>query len=247
MNTTVKESIGVSPAQLIFGNAIDLDRGLFYDDKQLDGDDQVQLTPTVKQYIDQLLRAQAGVLSVARKYQLKADEKHLQKKEEKKSKRKAPLVFSVNDYVLAQYPAGLGGVHRPPSKFHTRWQGPLRIVEIKGDMFTLQNLVSAKQSKHHISTIAPFRENASIMDPKDVALRDTDEFYIDHIITHDGDLTKKSTLLFKIRWRGYTEAEDTWEKWSGLSSTDALHDYLRRIGKEKLIPKKFRENIDEVA
>jgi len=29
LNATVHESIGVSPAQLLFGNAIDLDRGLF--------------------------------------------------------------------------------------------------------------------------------------------------------------------------------------------------------------------------
>lgn len=60
---------------------------------------------------------------------------------------------------------------------------------------------------------------------------------MDKIVDHRGDLTKKSTLAFKVRWLGYGEHHDTWEPWRNVRTNDALHAYLRSIDQEKLIPK----------
>ncbi len=69
---------------------------------------------------------------------------------------------------------------------------------------------------------------------------DQDEFVIERIMEHKGDLSKKSTLRFRVRWLGYQESDDTWEPWSNLSKTEALHAYLRAIGQARHIPKQFQ-------
>ena len=75
LNSTVKESIGVSPAQLIFGNAINLDRGICVQGQKVDEENLSQ--PTVRQYMDKLLSSQALVLQVAQQVQNELNEKHL--------------------------------------------------------------------------------------------------------------------------------------------------------------------------
>ncbi len=233
LNSTTKESIGVSPAQLIFGNALDLDRNLF---QRCTGKSSESLTPTIRQYIDNLLSVQAKVLQIAQTHQLKNDHSNLSKKEGKEE----PKAYPPDSFVLLRYPAGLGNDHRPPSKLHTKWQGPFRVISNIGDSYTIQNMVTMKSSKHHIKELTPFRWNAELVDPREVALTDRDEFVIEKVIDHRGDLTKKSSLTFKVRWQGYSAEEDTWEPWSQLRDTEALHVYLRSINKGNMIPKKFQ-------
>jgi hypothetical protein len=240
LNVTVKDSLGVSPAQLVFGNTMNLDRGLFFENDHIDIDEPASITPTVKVYLETLLKAQSAIIEIAQKNQLSADEAQLQRKEGKKRTRQQKIEsLPIGSLVLAEYPPGLGNARRPPTKFHTKYQGPLRVAEVSGDMYTLQNLVTTKLSDHHISTIIPFKQGIHNCDPVEIALRDTNEFYVERIVAHRGDLTKKSTLMFKVRWLGYNERHDTWEPWRSLRAKDALHDYLREIGQEKLIPKEF--------
>ena len=60
MNSSIHESIGVTPAQILFGNAIDLDRGIFS-----------ERNPTQAQklsvYMADMLTAQSAIMEVARR------------------------------------------------------------------------------------------------------------------------------------------------------------------------------------
>ena len=234
MNASTHESIGVSPAQLVFGNAIQLDRGLFF---QQDNDPLKipTTTPSVKQYIDALMAQQVLVLRIAQETQMKKDSLTLANAATKGNKTE----FPINSFVLLRYPAGLGDSHRPPSKLHTRWQGPFKVSSFKGDEYVLQNLVTLRESRHHVQELAPFKWNANMVNPKEVALRDRDNFVVHQILSHTGDLKRLSTLRFKVRWEGYDAADDTYEPWKALRTNRVLHEYLRQIGKSHLIPAAF--------
>jgi len=235
MNSMTHTTLGVSPAQLIFGNAIELDRVVLVKESQHNIDPHV-LTPSVKQYLDKLIDVQGVILQIARANQMAQDQYHLAQAQEEG----AATVFPINSYVLLRYPAGLGGDHRPPSKLHTRWQGPFRVVASQGDKYTLQNLVTMRSVERHVKELAPFHHNPFTDDPTQEAIKDANEYVVDHIVAHRGDWDRLSTLEFKVRWQGYTVSDDTWEPWSNVRTNGRLHEYLRNIGKESKIPRQFR-------
>jgi transposase InsO family protein len=72
-NSTIHESIGVSPAQLLFGNAIDLDRGLFTPVESMFASD----VPTaIAQWSMEMLKMQSELTLQAKDIQEKRDAKN---------------------------------------------------------------------------------------------------------------------------------------------------------------------------
>ena len=78
-----------------------------------------------------------------------------------------------------------------------------------------------------MSSLRPFFYDPLRVIPKDIAIANAREFYIDRIISHRGDINKKSSMEFLVRWFGYTEDDDSWEPFGNLSDTDQLLAYLR--------------------
>ena len=68
INAEIIETIGVSPAQIMFGNAIDLDRGIFLDTEYIDAS---TITIHLSAWMARMLRAQADVISIAQATQAK--------------------------------------------------------------------------------------------------------------------------------------------------------------------------------
>ena len=135
----------------------------------------------------------------------------------------------------------------PPSKLHARWQGPFRVLSFEGDAYTIQNLVTLTVYTRNIHELAPFKWDATVVDPVNVAAMDDQEFFVERILAHEGNLNKVSSLRFKVRWTGYGAEDDTWEPWKNLRDTDQLHAYLRSINQERLIPKKFLKKIPNLV
>jgi hypothetical protein len=61
------------------------------------------------------------------------------------------------------------------------------------------------------------------VDPRNIALRNRDEFYVEKILAHHGRL---KTLAFHVKWRGFDESFNSWEPWKNLRETEMLHRYL---------------------
>ena len=81
----------------------------------------------------------------------------------------------------------------------------------------------------------------------DKALRDRDdEFYVEKILAHHGDVGRLKTLAFHVKWRGFDESFNSWETRKNLCETEMLHRYLILHGLHKLIPAKFREQYPEL-
>jgi len=132
--------------------------------------------------------------------------------------------------VLVAYETG------PPTRLLTRWRGPIKILNSHKSEYLLLDLVTGKEKTVHIKNMRIFHFDPLAVNPLDIARRDYSEFFVERIIEHNGDFRKVSTLTFKVRWLHYTSEYDTWEPWKNLRHAAPLHEYLRSIGKAKLIP-----------
>lgn len=233
LNSSVHSVLGVSPAQLIFGNAINLDRGLIWGGGIVDISTEEK---NVRKYLDSLLKQQALLIKIAQDSQEKSDLVQL-KRIAKKQNGKEITSYPVNSFVLLTYPLGVNGLNQPPSKLHTRWRGPFRVVSSNGNQYTLENLVSEKLSTHNVTELKPFLWEDGKVDPREVARIDDEEFEIEDIFDHRVIDMEKKRVKFHVRWKNYEEV--TWEPYENLKDTQQLHDYLRRSGLEELIPAKY--------
>ena len=80
---------------------------------------------------------------------------------------------------------------RPPTKIHLRLKGPYLVANFRGDVYTCQNLISEELEDYHVTR---FRYDDRFVDPRDVTLRDVDEYYVEQILAHSGNLFKLKTL-----------------------------------------------------
>jgi hypothetical protein len=165
--------------------------------------------------MDKMLSAQAILIKAAQNTQSALDEFHLSQFEG------GITEFPVNSYVLLTPPQGPRAKLLPPKS------GPFRVVNIVGSAYTIQDLVSLKNSTVHISALSPFLYDEHVTDPREVALQDQGEFEIENIVTHRGNKNKRSELEFLVKWKHYDESHNSWEPFHNLRLTSPLHKYLR--------------------
>ena len=167
------------------------------------------------------------------------DSAHYNKSQLTLSKKGVSSVKQLTEYelgsmVLVSYPSG------PPTRLHTRWRGPMEVVQANKAEYTLKDLVTNKLRVYHIKRLKPFFYNPLHTNPREVAAKDLQEFVIDSIRDHQGSFTNKSDLTFTVHWAGYDTEDDTYEPWSNLKDTDQLHAYLTDNKLEQHIPKQHK-------
>ena len=225
MNASIHGTIGVSPAQIVFGNAVQLDRQLI--------PTVVDESKTYHEHLQKLLKAQQEIIEIAVRNQMEIDQFHIASRG-----GKSITEFPINSYVLVNYE---NEQHRPPSKLHTFLRGPLRVVNFNGPIYTLQNLVDNKLEDFHVKLLHPFRFDQANVDPKLIAQHDDDYFEIQEVQSHRFKNPKNkncSNLEFKIRFQG--DGEAVWQPWSrDLQKVDKIHDYLQVNKLKRCIPSKF--------
>jgi transposase InsO family protein len=159
-----------------------------------------------------------------------------------KRKRSGPLtVFPDQSFVLCSFPIG----DRPLSKLDLPWQGPFQVVRHNRAEYLLRDLVEGKEIKRvHVSRLKEFLYDPTLVDPLDIARRDSQQFVIESVIQHRGNTKTKpirlSELSFLVHWQGYSQADESWEPWGALRNVPALHRYLESKGLKSLIPREHR-------
>jgi len=225
INSEIHSRIGVSPNELVFGGKIDLDGG-FLDTPMI-----VSKDVNVAAWSSDMINLQSKLINIAQKRQAEQDEKFMQK-----SQNNLITQYDVNSFVLVLYPASAMG-QRAPTKLHTHWKGPMRVISNKGAEYLLHDLVQDKQIPIHVKRLKKFEHDPIHVDPLAIAAKDYEEDEVELILEHKGDPKRKSSLDFLVRWLGYDETEDLWLPWSALRTNAVLHQYLRDNNMHKLIPK----------
>jgi hypothetical protein len=231
--TDKNEVTNATPAELLFGNAVDLDRGIFLPHVPVDADGrEVRLS----EWAASMLQVQKDLIDIAQQRQRKRDARHLSE-----HMHDNVTQFDNGTFVLASYPnTGMG--RKPPTKLHPRLRGPYQVVNRLKDTYTVRNLLTDSLEDFHATTLHPYHRNDDFLSPQEVMLRDKDEFHIETVFEHRGDDKRLSSLEFKVKWLGFDESFDTWEPWKNLRATTQLHDYLIRQGLQNKIPKEFRSH-----
>jgi hypothetical protein len=151
---------------------------------------------------------------------------------------KVPTTFLPGTYVLAKY-RNSSNLYPAPTRLHTYWKGPLKVISNVLSEYLLLDLVKDKQKPYHVSDLKPFVFDPLNIDPLDIARRDYLEFFIEKILAMSGDIKKVSTLDFHVKWLGYDDIFNLWLPWKDLRETEILHSYLRRNNLRKIILMKF--------
>ena len=226
------EHLGVSPAQLLFGNAVDLDRGIFL--SRLPRDKRGKEI-VLSEWSANMLKTQAILLDISQRKQRYKNLHH-----EISNHTFHSTDFPVGSYVIASYPDGAMG-KRPPNKFLPKLKGPFRVVNRLGDKYSVQNLVTGNTEDYHVTALRPFIYDDELVNPRDVALVDKQEFVIESILAHTGNPKSLKSLRFLVKWLGYPDSDNTWEDWKTLRLTLQLHHYLRAHGLARIIPKNLED------
>jgi hypothetical protein len=267
MNAAIHSALGVSPAQILFGNAIDLDRHLFPTAKEFS---ITYADLTLSQYASDLLAAQDIIIKVAQDHLLEKNAQHLKSKEKYMKHEKfrdhyealvenqasstpskntsiIPTTFPVNSYVLVAYPdSGFTKRARPPNKFMPEWKGPYQVIAHIGSSYTLLNLVTMKEETGiHVKRLKEFIYDEGT-DPRQVANQATDSWDVEKIISHTGqpyDSKKRDTkksMVFQVKWVGFDEPTSEPYTNRSIFKTAAMHKYLSENKLKCLIPAAYK-------
>jgi len=236
MNTNKNSVTGVSPAELMFGNAVNLDRGLIVPQSEMNNDHKPLST-----HASEMIDAQKKLMKFAERMQRLKDEAHIANADPKRT------TYANGEYVLVAYPANGVTLRKAPNKFMPNLKGPMKVMGKTGDRYQLQNLVSEEIQETHITNIFPyFQDGLGNLTPKQVAMRDVlTLFEVEKVLSHRGDLQYRTQIEFLVRWTGYGENDDLWLPYSELRDNDATHRYLLSINKKNLIPLKFKHLYQE--
>jgi len=230
INSSTHESIGTSPASLVFGNQVQLDKNILVPFSH-----NTDPNRKYSDYVSDLLKAQTRILARAQQIQRAKDAKHIS------SRNTLPTEFPPNSYVLVQYPLTRMG-RRPPTKLHAPWRGPLRVIQNLGPKYSLQNLVTGKTEDVHISLLKAFEYDPTVINPYEIALQDDGDKLIEIVLQHRGNSRRVHTLEFLVRY--YSDNPDNiiekWERYHDIVNNVVLHQYLRQNKMKTLIPKNFR-------
>ena len=133
-------------------------------------------------------------------------------------KRRAPYArFSVGDYVLYSTP------FKSRQKLMNKWHGPARVVECLSDfVFRIEDLVSKNQLDVHSQRLQFYSDNSLHITSellKHIAAESA-VYEVEAIL--DAKLERRHWQLL-VRWRGFTELEDSWEDAKSLQNDIPAH------------------------
>ena len=233
-NSSINKSIGISPGSIIFGNSIDLDRGLIFPHSELS-------EQTMSEYMENMLIAQRIIIEKTLQNQIETNDLNSDKKLEK-MKGLTSVTFAKDSYVTASYHD-----NKIPSKLALPRRGPFRVLDHTDGKVHVQNLVTLQEEWIHASLCNQFYYDPRRVDPVGIARKalPNPEYVIEKILDHVPKevnyRTKKGELFFLVQWEGFNADHNSWEPWENLRSVGLVHDYLRKNKMKFVIPKRFKD------
>jgi hypothetical protein len=229
INSTISTSLNVSPAQIIYGGALNLNRGFIV---SIENKEKFDSEVTLSEYSKEMIEAQAKIIAAAQKHQNQVNEKYVAEKNEK-YKHVEITVFPVNSYVMLGYPDS-NLKKGPPNKLMMNWQGPFKVVSSLGNTYTILDLATMKEEHVHVKRLKAYLIEEG-EDPRQVANRATQRSDVERILSHTGNPNYRRKMKFMVKWVGYEIP--TTEPWSKeLANLEVMHEYLRLNKLSQMIP-----------
>ena len=243
INSNVHSSTGTTPSMMVFGDKLNLDRGFITPDTQpFPGNAKPKMV--IGTWLANMQTAQVSIIRKAEEIQNALRASNLRKRSLNNNgdlrQEEEFTEFPINTHVLVAYNGGRMG-RKGPTKLHSEWKGPMKVINHIGSTYTLLNLVNSKLEDHHITSLKKYIHDEHNPTPLQVAAKDKEEFIVDHIVTHrTNDCKAIKGWEFKVRWVGYESQQDDWLPYKNLRQNVFLHNYLRDKNMLTKIPKEFR-------
>jgi hypothetical protein len=152
--------------------------------------------------------------------------------------------YSVGDFVLRQYPPTKAG-NGPPNKYSSWWRGPYEVINIQQtdvkNVYTILNLITKKQCMVDVTHLKPFYHDPNYTTPLNIAVKDTDEYVVEDIISHN--ISDPTNTQWLVRWAGYEASDDSWEPLSNIKDVEVFHDYCVAHKLQRFISRKHSKRL----
>jgi len=142
LNTSRVDSHNAVPAELLFGNAITLDRGVLLPATAISDNRKALST-----WAADMLAKQEDLMKTAKEIQRLKDDKHIAMADPRRT------TYNIDEYVLVEYQPSSLVKGRPPNKLLPNLRGPMRVRSRNGDKYKLTSLIDKEDEEIHISKI----------------------------------------------------------------------------------------------
>ena len=232
INSSKNSSNGASPSEILFGNAIHLDRGILIPEEAIPAGAPQNVSLSV--WASKMLKAQKAIIAKAELVQRTKDAEHVANADPRRTE------FPVGSYVLVEYNSSI--LRRgPDNKFNTHLKGPFKVVKKVLSTYTLYDSNTRKDIDEHIAKLHPFIYDSRFVDPVDVARRDVlTSMLVTAVIAHSGNKARRSTLDFSVQFQGLDGTQVYWLPYSEMRDNPLCHAYLLAHNMKTLIPKEHR-------
>jgi hypothetical protein len=213
---------GVAPSALLYGNSLNLSRGIW--------------KPRVNDSIIKLSLYAQEVLSVQEMLEDKAFMNQANTEWERLKDSTAIQIssFPIGSFVVAKYESK---DNRPPHKLATLVRGPFEVLG-EGDNINIvlvKDTVNQKILRFHRTLLQPYVVEQQSIDPLIVANQSQGYYQVEEILKHR---RKDGKIELFVKWLGFEDR--TWEPIKALQSNQFLHRYLRQHKLEKFLNKATR-------
>jgi hypothetical protein len=131
LNSNHSDRLKISASQLLSGNVLNLDRGIF-----LPAAERLLVeSKPLSRHMSQILKMQDSLLKASAAELLRTDLLHVSTKQQR-----THTEFPINSYVLVHYRS-----RSPPTRLHTSWRGPMRVVSGSNSRYTLYDLITTRK------------------------------------------------------------------------------------------------------
>jgi hypothetical protein len=236
MNAQYVESLGTTPASIIFGDVVKLDNGLTL---QIDADtasSEEKKVIKMSDWTTNMLEKQREIIRVAQLVQAQKHDDYFGS-----FPTEEITTFPISSYVLVDY-----GKQGPPDRRTWNWRGPYRVVkrdEEDPDRYTVQNLVTMKLEDFPTAQLKQFIADDR-EDPMVAANADHHNLIVEEVLSHQGSLENLRDLVFQVKIMGKDEPDVL--SYHDLKVNDGLFAYCEKLGGEweKLIPEQYTHEGD---
>ena len=229
-NATTVKPIGASPADLVYGDRVRLNRNFVFPTTPMENKDE-----TIRKWSSDRQKFQEQAIIIAQEITAKheAEVAEYNKREGKPTSTK----FQVGELVLLAQPPSKGDKKRK-NKLDALYTGPYEVVQNEDNQYLIKDLITNVPQNVGVWRLKPYQQEEGMIPKEGVANHDhKKEFFVEKVLSHTGSFKRMKSLRFLIKWEDFDDKFNTEEPWSNVYKSTTLQDYLRSIGKEKYIVK----------